>query len=219
VKTFTATFAAAVALVAAPAFAQVDFSGHWILDRDISSDLTRATLEPQAQGQTRQMPGGFTGRGFGGSFGGGGRRQGQSGGNDRGAGRGGAALTDDEKLRLREVAAFLKTLTAMDIEHTDHSTFTVSDAQGRAHLFPTDGTKTPQAFATASIDSVTKWDGPHLETILTIGPTRDLVLTYISVPATHQMALRIHLEESGRQRTDVPELRFIYKRQPATHSP
>ena len=227
-KLHTAPLIVAVVLCSTPAFAQVDFSGHWTLDRDISSDLNKATFEPQAQsqgqGQTRQPGGfggrGFGGRGFGGGFGGGsGRRQGQSGGNDRDGARGGAAITDEEKLRLREVAAFVKTLGSMDVEHTDHSTFTISDPQGHAHLFPTDGTKTPQAFATTTIDSVTKWDGPHLETILTIGPTRDLVLTYILVPATRQMALRIHLEESGRARADVPELKLVYKRQPATHSP
>jgi hypothetical protein len=215
-KPLTASIVAAVALVATPAFAQVDFSGHWTLDRSISSDLTKATLEPPAQSQPRQSTGGFSGRGFGGGVGGG-RRQGQTGGTDRTGARG-AALTDDERLRLREIAAFLKTLATMDIEHTDHSTLTVSDPQGHAHLFPTDGTKTPQSFATTTIDSVTKWDGPHLETLLTIGPTHDLVLTYILVPATNQMALRIRLEESGRVRADVPELKFVYKRQPPTHS-
>ena len=219
-KPLTVAFVAALVFSSAPASAQVDFSGHWTLDRDISSDVNKATLEPQAQpqsqSQSRQPSGGFGGRGYGG---GGGRRQGQAGGGERGAGRGGAALADDEKLRLREIAAFLKTLATLDIEHTDHSTFTVSDPQGHAHLFPTDGAKTPQAFATTTIDSVTRWDGPHMVTTLTIGPARDLVLTYILVPATNQLALRIHLEESGRTRADVPELRFVYKRPPATHSP
>jgi hypothetical protein len=222
VKPVTAAIVAVVLLSSARASAQVDFSGHWTLDKDISSDLTKATFEPQAQSQSqsqpRQMPGGFGGRGYGGG-GGGGRRQGQTGGTDRGAGRGGAALTDDEKLRLREIAAFVKTLGSMEIEHTDHSTFTVSDPQGHAHLFPTDGARTPQAFATTTIDSVTKWDGPHMVTVLTIGPTRELLLTYILVPATKQLALRIHLEESGRPRADVPEFRLIYKQKPVTHSP
>jgi hypothetical protein len=48
-------------------------------------------------------------------------------------------------------------------------------------------------------------------TVYTISPTRDLVFTYILVPATKQMALRIRLDESGRQRTDVPELRLVYR--------
>ena len=42
-------------------------------------------------------------------------------------------------------------------------------------------------------------------------PTRELIFTYILVPATKQMALRIKLEDSGRQRADVPELRLVYR--------
>ena len=112
----------------------------------------------------------------------------------------------------------MKTLGSLVIEHTDHSTFTISDGQGRAHLFLTDGTKTPQTFVTATLDSVTRWDGPHMVTVFTVGPTHDLVFTYILVPATKQLALRIHLEESGRPRADVPELRLVYKLLPSTHS-
>jgi hypothetical protein len=48
-------------------------------------------------------------------------------------------------------------------------------------------------------------------TVLTIGPAEDLVFTYILVPATKQMALRIRMDESGRQRADVPELRLVYR--------
>ncbi len=48
-------------------------------------------------------------------------------------------------------------------------------------------------------------------TVFTIGPADDLVFTYILVPATNQMALRIRLDESGRPRADVPELRLVYR--------
>ena len=219
-KLAAAAIFAALLLPAARASAQIDFSGSWTLDRDISSDLAKASFEPQVQSQARRLPGGRTGGagGFGGRGGfGGGRRQGQAGG-ERGADARNAALTDEERLRLREVAAYVKALGSIVIEHTDHSTLTVSDAQGHSRLFPTDGTKAPQAFATATLDSVTKWDGPHLETVYTIDPTHDLVFTYILVPASKQMALRIHLEQSGRPRADVPELRLIYKQHPSTHS-
>jgi hypothetical protein len=212
----TPALVAGVLLCAGPAAAQVDFSGSWILDRAISADLAKVSLEPPAQSEARRMPGGFSG-GFGGRGFGGNRRPGQAGGSERGDARG-AALSDEERTRLRDIATFLKSLGSMTIEHTDHSTFTVSDAQGHAHLFPTDGAKTPQTFGAVTLDSVTKWDGPHMVTVFTIGPNRDLVFTYIVVPATRQLALRIQLEESGRPRTDVPELRLVYKLQPATHS-
>jgi len=197
------------------AFAQTDFSGTWALDRDISGDLSKASFEPQ-QTQARRniggFSGGFGGRGFGGRNGSGARR---AGGTDDGRSASGTPLTDDEKARLREMALYVKGLASIVIEHTDHSTFTVTDAQGRSHLFPTDGTKVPQALATTTVDATTKWDGPHMVTVYTIGPSRDLVFTYILVPATRQMALRIQLDDAGRARADVPELKLVYKLKPA----
>lgn len=216
-KLIMAAIVTGIVLLSTPADAQVDFSGTWILDREISGDLAKATFEPPSPHQASRAPSGFSG-GFGGrSFGGGNRGQGQARGNER-RDAPGAALTEDERLKLRDVAAFVKTLGSLVIEHTDHSTFTISDGQGRAHLFPTDGTKTPQTFVTATLDSVTRWDGPHMVTDFTVGATHDLMFTYILVPATKQLALRIHLEEAGRPRADVPELRLVYKLQPSTHS-
>ena len=200
------------------ASAQTDFSGTWTLDRDISADLSKASFEPPPPPK-RRSTGGWSG-GFG-PFSVGGRGGGRGGGGERPAGgaeTGGdngdsaAVLTVEERARLRELADYVKTLApVMTIEHTDHSAFTVTDGRGRPHLFPTDGTKTPQALATTSADAVTKWDGPHMVTVYTIGPIRNLVFTYILVPATRQMALRIQLEESGRSRADVPELKLVYK--------
>jgi hypothetical protein len=189
----------------APANAQTDFSGRWTLDKEMSADLTKATFVP-VRVQTTRSPGGFS-SGFGGRGGSGGRR---SGGNDSRV-AGGSTLTPEERALLSEIADYVRTLTAITIEHTDHSTFTVTDAKGGARLFPTDGTKTPVALATRTVDSVTRWDGPHLVTVFTIGPAEDLVFTYILVPATRQMALRVRMDESGRQRADVPELRLVYR--------
>jgi len=210
--------AAFAAVPCSRASAQTDFSGTWTLDRDISSDLTKASFEPPkapAQRNTSGFSGGFGGRGFGGGSrrgGGGGGNGGGGGSRNDGAGRASAPLTPEEQTRLRELADFVRSLSAVGIEHTDHSTFTVTDVQKRSHLFPTDGTKTPLALGTTSVDTVTNWDGPHMVTIVTVGPMRDLVFTYTLVPATKQMALRIRLDEGGRARADLPELRLVYKR-------
>jgi len=180
----TLLIAALLALPARQASAQVDFSGTWTLDREMSTDLSKATFEPQ-QTQTRRASGfngGFGGRGFGGRSGG-----------------------------SRPARPAAGDNTAIVIAHSDHSTFTVTDAQGRSRLFPTDGSKTQHALATTTVESTTRWDGPHMVTAYTISPTRELVFTYILVPATKQMALRIKLEDSGRQRADVPELRLVYR--------
>jgi hypothetical protein len=219
---FFATIAFGLVLSAASISAQVDFTGSWVLDRDISADLTRAQFEPAQQTQNQRSPGGFSGGiggiGIGGRRGGGGRPR--SGGTE-GGGRAGA-LTAEEHARLKEIADYVRTLTSLTIEHSDHSTFTVIDPHGRSRLYTTDAKPGEQAFATQTIGSVTKWDGPHVVTTFQIGPERDLVFTYILVPASHQMALRISLDESGRPRADVPEIRLVYKMkaaQPTTPKP
>jgi hypothetical protein len=190
----------------APAAAQTGFSGRWTLDKDMSADLTKATFVPQVT-QQRRNTGGFSGGGFGrGGFGG--RRQN---GGDNTRGGFGATLTPGEKEILKQFADYARTLTAITIEQTDHATLTITDAAGRSHLFLTDGTKTPIALATATVDSVTKWDDPHMVTTFTIGPAEDLVFTYVLVPASKRMALRVRLDESGRPRADVPELRLVYR--------
>jgi hypothetical protein len=198
-------------LSAGRASAQVDFSGTWTLDREMSADLSKATFEPQ-QAQTRRtngFGGGFGGRGFGGRNGG--SRPARPAPGDNTTRDGESALTADERTRLRELADYVKAFTSIVIAHSDHSTFTVTDAQGRSRLFPTDGSKTQHALATTTVESTTRWDGPHMVTVYTIGPARELVFTYILVPATRQMALRIKLDDAGRQRADVPELRLVYR--------
>jgi hypothetical protein len=201
-----ATFILAAALIvsAAPASAQTDFSGRWVLDKEISADLTKASFEPQVTQQRRNT--GFSGGTGRGGFGG--RR---SAGGDESRGRFGTTVTPEERARLKEFADYVRSFSTLTIEHTDHSTFTVTDTTGRSRLFPTDGTKTPTALASSTVDSVTKWDGPHMVTVFSIGPAEDLVFTYILVPATKQMALRIRFDESGRARADVPELRLVYR--------
>jgi hypothetical protein len=177
----------------------------------MSADLSKATFEPQ-QTQTRRASGfngGFGGRGFGGRSSG--SRPARPAAGDNTTRDGESAVTADERTRLRELTDYVKGFTSIVIAHSDHSTFTVTDAQGRSRLFPTDGSKTQHALATTTVESTTRWDGPHMVTAYTISPTRELVFTYILVPATKQMALRIKLEDSGRQRADVPELRLVYR--------
>jgi len=203
----------ALACLAVRVSAQVDFTGKWTLDREMSADLTKASFEPQQAQAPRNtgFSGGFGGWGYGGGRSGGSSGGGRRSGDPNGSRNGAAALTADEHARLKEIADYVRGLTSITIDHTDHSTFTVTDAQGRSRLFPTDGSKTQHAFATSTIESTTRWDGPHMVTAYTISSTRELVFTYILVPATKQLALRIKLDESGHQRTDTPEVRLVYK--------
>ena len=174
-KLATALVVAGLVLAAAPA----DRPGRFLRDLDARSRRQQRSDEGHlraAEGAvaraTPACTGGFGG--FGGSrqaFGGrptpprpssGGRNDGTGGQHDADRRREGHACA--------RWPTYVKGLASIVIEHTDHSTFTVTDAQGRSRLFPTDGTKTPQALATTTVDSVTKWDGPHMVTVYTIGP-------------------------------------------------
>jgi hypothetical protein len=214
-----ALLVAGLLLSAGSAFAQTDFSGTWTLDKEISADPTKASFEPQQQAQARRtsgLTGGLGGLGGRGGFGGrnGSSSRGGSNGSSDGSRNGAAVLTIDEKTKLKELADYVKGFASLAIVHSDHSTFAVTDSYGRARLFPTDGSKTQHQLTTTTIDSTTKWDGPHMVTVYTIGPTHEVIVTYVLVPATKQMAVRVRLEESGHPRADIPELRFVYKLKP-----
>src|SRR3954468_13278881 len=93
--------AAFVAVPCARASAQTDFSGTWTLDREISSDLTKASFEPP-KAPTPHNTGGFSGgvggRGFGGGSPRGGGNGGRRGGSHNDAsGRAAAPLTPEEQ--------------------------------------------------------------------------------------------------------------------------
>jgi len=72
---------------------------------------------------------------------------------------------------VRELADYVKGFTSLVVVHSDHSTFAVTDAQGRSRLFVTDGSVlvtdggfnpslTIQAVAFAAAEYITKqWQG------------------------------------------------------------
>jgi hypothetical protein len=184
-----------------------NFSGTWVLDRSISSDPAQATFDTigaRAGGARSGRGGGFGGRG--GGFGGAG-----GGNTTRNPGN---ATTPEERNRLRELTDQVKrSSAAIVISHID-PTFTVTDAQGHAQVFQTDGSIDQRQLATVFVDSSAHWDDSRLVIEYVVGVDRKLLYTYTLLPKTMQLVIRIRLDASQTQRSGTPEVKLVYDQKP-----
>jgi hypothetical protein len=187
-------------------------SGTWSLDRDISNDPTRAAFDEPADTAPRMR-----GR-QGGGFGGGGGRGGLGGfGGSGGVGGDQADRTEpepgtpDERARLKELTDLVRrSSNSLLIAHEDPS-LTITDAQGRTHVFQTNGARDTHTLATATVTSTSHWDGSRLVTEYDLGSLGKLVSSYTALAASRQLVIRTRLEVPERQRTSLPELKLVYK--------
>lgn len=171
-----------------------NFSGTWSIDREISNDPSQAAFD--APGDQGRRPAGRQGGGFGG---------GQSNRTDSAPG------TPHERTRLRAFTDLVKRSSgSLVILHADPS-LAITDAQGRTHLFQTNGAKDAHALATATVTSTTHWDGSRLVTEYDMGALGQLVSTYTLLANTKQLVVRMRLEMPERQRTALPEVKLVYK--------
>lgn len=137
-----------------PAAGRPDFSGEWILNRDLSTN-------PRESGEGRRTGGGERGRGgqgggdrggFPGGFGGGGDRGGFPG------GFGGGSSADVERMReqMQEAQRLLTDVpTSMVITYADPK-LVMTAADGRIRTFFTD--KRKQKTSNGNADVQTRWD-------------------------------------------------------------
>jgi hypothetical protein len=187
--------------------AQPDFSGTWSLDRSLSTDPGQMTLLPSA-GSGRSA---ISSRGRGGIGIGGFDRQ-------RGGGQGARgeadALTPEEQARLKVLTNQLKTASGtLVITHKEPS-FIVSDAQGNALFFETDGASDDNQLAGETLTSSTHWDTSRLVTEYVLGSHLTVVYTYTLLPKTNQLVLRVTRKTNSTQRTPAPEIKLAYKLTP-----
>jgi hypothetical protein len=203
-------FAAFPAASQAPPETRPDFSGTWSLDRSISTDLDKASLDPAtnrgSQGAGRRgggFGGGYRGRGgFGGS--GGSRPTYRDSSSD---------MTSDERARLSTLTDELKKGSAtLVISHHDPS-LVINDSLDHTQFFQTTGGSDEHPLASTKITSTTHWEESRLVTEYDLG-SRKLVYTYALLPATRQMVLRVRLEANAGGRATGSEIKLVYT-QPA----
>lgn len=206
-----------IALVAAPVGAQTlpspakpDLSGTWTLDTDVSTDLTKITLNPASnssangtrqQGGTRR--GGFGGGGFGGFGGARPRNQSSS---------SGPKLSADEQARLKAMADVLKTGWMTLTVSLHEPSFVVNDTRDRTFFFTTDGSAADNHIGEFTLSTTTRWDGNRLVTEWPIGPTVTLVSSYTLLANMKRLVVRIERKDGQNTRPLEPNVYLLYKR-------
>jgi hypothetical protein len=182
--------------------ARPDFSGSWALDRSISSDPAQAafdTIGARAGGAGGGRGGGFGGRGgFGGGGGGNTSRNPVS------------AITPEERNRLRELTDQLKRSSAAIVIAHNEPTFTVTDSQGRAQVFQTDGSIDQRQLVSVFVDCSAHWDDSRLVIEYVVSVDRKLIYTYTLLPKTMQLVIRVTLDAPETRRGGSPEIKLVY---------
>jgi hypothetical protein len=178
----------AVAMVPAQSPGKPNFSGVWILNRDLSDMPSQPGVAANSSGRSDQ-DGRASGMGRGGFDGVAGR--GRSGGSPSDGYRGerygqttnrpdGRSVNDDLTGDLRNPSP------SLTISHAD-PTLTITDAGDRTRLFQTNGQKDPHQIGAATIPSTTRWDGERLVTDYDLGNGRRIRIIYSLIPATRQL--------------------------------
>ena len=188
------TVALGVVLAVAPGRAQSssggkpNFSGVWILNRDLSDAPSQPGISPSASAQGGET-GDRAGRSARGEFdrATGDERRGRMG-SDAYRGRvGPAASSTDRRVTIEELTSDLRNPSAsLTISHAD-PVLAVTDARDRTRLFQTTAQNDPHQVGAATVLSTTKWDGDRLVTEYDLGNGRKIRTIYSLVAGTRQL--------------------------------
>jgi hypothetical protein len=180
---------AAMAGAQSVSIARVNFSGVWILNRDLS-DKAAVDVAAGASGQRGDQGGNRT-KGTGrGEF-------------DRLPGRGSFdtpgdrgyrgdeyGLAPDTRNRATAVELLIDELrkpsSSLTISHADPM-LTVTNAADRTRLFQTNGQKDPHQFGATTVLSASRWDGDRLVTEYEVAGGRKIRIVYSIIPETRQL--------------------------------
>lgn len=181
-----------------------DVSGTWLLDKDVSADLTKLSFIPQApasgnrtQGnQGRNRRGGFGGGFGGGGFGGGSRPQ-PSGSNTN-------KLTNEEQSRAKALAEDVKTGWAKLVVSQHDGALVINDERNRTYFLKTDGTAVDNHVGTLTLSSATHVDGDHLVTEWPAGSHLTLVYSFTPVSSGRQLVVRVTHKNGSDARDSLP---------------
>jgi hypothetical protein len=185
-----------------------DLSGTWVLDTDVSVDLTKLTFIPPAPAenaggrtQTRNRRGGGFG---GGGFGGGGDRQRET----------PAKLTNEEQTRLKALAEDLKTgWTKLVISQHD-GTVAINDAKDRTYFLKTDGSAADNHVGALTLSSTTRVEDARVVTEWPLGSQITVVYAYAVVTKGRQLVVRVNYRNPDARdvRPFEPSAYLLYKR-------
>lgn len=175
-----------------PSAGKPNFSGVWILNRDLSDLPSQPGLGGSVSGQRgEQGDQGDRAKGTGrGDFdrATGRSRSGGSGDDGyRGQRHGPTASLPDRRSAIEELTSDLRNPSpSLTISHAD-LTLTVTDARDRTRLFQTDGRRDPHQVGAATVLSTSRWDGDRLVTEYDLGNGRKIRIIHSLVPGTRQL--------------------------------
>lgn len=193
-----------------------DFSGTWTLDSYLSDNPEQVAQEIRfdtGQSADQELFGGETERDRPGGIGPGSAGRGGSGGPGRD--RRGTAdrdqISPDDRKTLNELTDAVQfappTLT---IAQTDGD-ITIASARGGTQMLHTNGKVEQQALNAGMVGRVARWEGPTLVVAYEVGHAGTLTYTYLLVPTTKQLLIRVNFERRRGQPGPF-EIKLVYNR-------
>jgi len=174
-----------------------DFSGTWTFDTYLSDhpeQIAREIRIDTGQPEEDVLAGLRTERG---GFGGAGRDAGgraTEGGQGRGQGERADQMNADDRKKLTELTDAVQfappTLTIAQADNT----VTIAGARGGTGILSTNGKAEKQQLGAGAVDRVARWEGPTLVVSYEVGHAGTLTYTYLLVPTTRQLLIRVNFE-------------------------
>jgi hypothetical protein len=174
-----------------------DFSGTWTLDAHLSDNPEQVAQEIRfdtGQLVDQDFLGGRTERGRPGAIGRGGGGQGGLSGPGRGRDETADQLSPDDRKKLNELTDAVQFVSpTLTISQTE-SDITVTSTRGGTQTFHTNGKVEKQPLNAGTVDRVASWEGPTLVVAYEVGHAGTLTHTYLLVPTTKQLLIRVNFE-------------------------
>src|SRR5262249_15062261 len=88
---------------------------------------------------------------------------------------------------------------------------TFTDAQQRTRTLQTSGKREPQTSDAGPVQTTTRWEGPQLVSETDLGSGMTMTHTYLLVPTTKQLLVRVTFERAPGQMGPF-QVKYVYDR-------
>jgi hypothetical protein len=191
-----------------------DFSGTWTLDSYLSDNPEQVAQEIRLdaqQSRDAELFGRGIERGRPGRIGGGEVGQAGRGGPERGQGRAADQISPEDRKKLNELTDAVQFASpTLVISQTDSDITIASTRAGTQALHPS-GKVEKQQLNAGPVDRVARWEGPTLAVTYEVGHAGRLTYTYLLVPTTKQLLIRVNFERIQRQPGPF-DIKLVYNR-------
>lgn len=205
---------------AVPAYAQAiasgrpDFRGTWTFDIYLSDNpeqVARALRIDTGQGGQEAFVGGGIDRGRPGGIGRGGGGRGDFDSPGRGRVETVEQLRPEDRKKLAELTDAVQFASpTLTIAQTD-STITIAGIRSGNQTLTTNGEVEKQTLDAGAVDRVARWEGPTLVVAYEVGHAGTLTYTYLVVPTTKQLMIRVNFERVRGQPGPF-DIKLVYNR-------